>query len=66
MGNDISCKINLDARTKWETSAWIFADEQLSSKVIEHKLLSNNNVLPVKPYSSNINHLIIPIDGSVK
>jgi len=63
MENEISCKIYLDNKGKWKTSGWVFANEELSSKTIESKLLNDTNeALPEKPYDANINKVIIPLN----
>ncbi len=57
--NDVSFSVNFKTTEKGKISSWILSDKELIGKKLEN--VSENELLPAKPYPADIEKEIIPI-----
>ena len=62
--NNIVYRIKFKEKEKGKISSWIISDKELVGKKIENVSVSDNEILPAKPYPANIQKEIIPIMSS--
>jgi len=59
--NNVSYKVKFKRETKCKISTWIFSDYELKKTTLGRIPGNNEELLPAKPYSGNIQKLIVPI-----
>ncbi|MDR3628525.1 MAG: alpha-galactosidase [Ignavibacteriaceae bacterium] len=59
--NKVSYKISFKSKTNGKISSWIIADKELKATEIKSISVTNEQILPAKPYAENIQKVLISI-----